>query len=233
MPFVNPDATYMHSANRVQGFHEAICDLRDDLGKAAPDARAVNLNNMSMATNSARGTLRVLHWAATGGAGTLVDALGLGDPSHLQVVADDWLRSAKLFLLLECQFQTETLFRSILTGLGRAAKDHGFFKIAKSTLQIADISDAGTKMRTLNVPAMMRNSMHANGIHHGHLGSSSTETINGIEFKFENGKKVECGHWVHIVTALKASLDVTGEVLMSPKVSAITSIDDEYAKQKR
>src|SRR4029078_4074142 len=36
--FVNPDPTYRDQANRVQTLHAAICDVRDTLGKAAPDA---------------------------------------------------------------------------------------------------------------------------------------------------------------------------------------------------
>jgi len=161
----------------------------------------------------------------------LIQALGLTKPEYINPVAEDLLRSSRLFLLVEAQFQIETLFRNILLALGKSADKQGFYNVAQDVLAAAGLPDSTAKLRVLNVPAHMRNSMHANGIHHGWKGSDTVELINGVEFRFEHGKRVQCGSWYHIVTALSASFEVIDEILGSAAVKALGSIPDAYAEQ--
>jgi hypothetical protein len=63
-----------------------------------------------MAANAATATLRLFHWAKNGGETALTQAMGLSQPEYINFVAEDMLRSSRLFLLLESQFQIETLF---------------------------------------------------------------------------------------------------------------------------
>lgn len=99
-------------------------------------------------------------------------------------------------------------------------------------LTAVSVPDATRKLRTLNVAAQIRNSMHANGIHHGWNGSDTIESIRGVEYCFEHGERVQCGSWFHIVTALTGSIEILDEVLSTPAVRGISIIPDIYAEQK-
>jgi len=230
--FENPDPTFAHQADRVHGLYQFIADIRDKHSSQEADARRVNLNNIMMAANAATTTLRLLSWAKQGGESALIQALGLSKPEYVNFVAEDLLRSTRLFLLLESQFQIETLFRNILIALGQPAGKQGFYNVAQQLLSVSGVGGAETKLRILNVGALLRNSMHSNGIHHGYKGASTLETIDGVEFRFDHGGRVQCGSWFHIVTAIRASLKIVDEILSASGVKAVALIPDEYATQR-
>ncbi len=231
MNFVNPDATFAQQADRVYGLYQQVASIRGRHGAGDTDARRVNLNNVMMAANAATSTLRLMAWAKQGGDGVLIQALGLAKPEYINPVAEDLLRSSRLFLLIESQFQIETLFRNILLAQEESAGKQGFYTVAEDVLAATGVPDSARKLRILNVPALMRNSMHANGIHHGWKCSDTIEVIMGVEFRFEHGKRVQCGSWYHIVTALSASFEIVDEILGSAPVSALRVIPDAYAEQ--
>ena len=231
MTFIHPDATFAQQAERVVGLYQQIADIRDKHGIGETDSRRVSLNNVMMAANAATATLRLMAWAKQGGDSVLIQALGLARPEYINPVAEDLLRSSRLFLLVEAQFQIEMLFRNILLALGNPAGKQGFYNVAADVLECSGVSDSPAKLRVLHVPALMRNSMHANGIHHGRKASNTIESIKGIEFRFEHGKRVQCGSWYHIVAALSASFEIVEEILASGKVKVVPSVPDIYAEQ--
>jgi hypothetical protein len=55
--------------------------------------------------------------------------------------------------------------------------------------------------------------------------------VNGVEFRVEHRKRVQCGSWYHIVTALTGSLDAVNDVFATPSVSSLNLILDEYSVQ--
>ena len=230
--FANPDSTFGEQADRVLRLYQQATDIRDKHSAADSDTRRVSLNNVAMAANAATTTLRLMDWAKRGGDGVLIQALGLAKPEYINPVAEDLLRSSRLFLLVESQFQIETAFRNVLLALGKPATKQGFYNVAEAVLQATALPDPGTRLRILNVPALLRNSMHSNGIHHGWKGADTIESIKGVEFRFEHGKRVQCGSWHHIVTALSASLEIVDEVFGSSTVKQISAIPDAYAEQK-
>jgi hypothetical protein len=231
MAFTNPDATFLQQAERVNTLYQRVGDIRDRTSSSETDTRHVNLNNVMMAANASMATLRLLDWAKRGGDGVLIQALGMARPEYINLVAEDLLRSSRLFLLLESQFQIETLFQNILLTLGRRADKQGYYNVARDLIAAAGLADPDMELRVLNVPALMRNSMHSNGIHHGWNGTDTVEVINGVEFHFQHGKRVQCGSWYHIVTALLASFDVVDEVLTSNPVKDLAEIPDRYSEQ--
>ena len=232
MAFANPDPTYGHQADRVLKLYEFATGVRDKHGTGDTDTRRVSLNNIAMAANAATATLRLLDWAKKDGEEEMTKALGLSKPEYIAFVAEDLLRASRLWLIVESQFQIETAFRNILAALGKVASTQGFYNLAKDILTVTGIADAARKRKLLNVAALMRNSMHANGIHHGWKNLDTIENIAGVEFRFEHGKRVQCGSWFHIVTALTASLEVLDEILSASAVREIVSIPDTYAVQK-
>ncbi len=232
MPFANPDATFAQQAERVFAFYQQAVDIREKHAAGDNDTRRVSLNNIAMAANAATSALRLMHWAKHGGEGLLIQALGLAKPEYINPVADDLLRASRLFLLLESQFQMETAFRNILLALGQPATRQGFHNVADAVLKAVAVADPDLKLRVLNVPALLRNSMHANGVHHGWKGTDTVETIEGAEFRFQHGKRVQCGSWYHIVTALSASLEIVDAVFSSAVIQKLANIPDVYAEQK-
>jgi hypothetical protein len=227
MVTTNIDATYGHSADRVQRLHIQVSDLLALYSGQSTDARRVNLNNILMATGAAQATLRLIQWAFDTGGDPLVKILKLSRPEYLSFVSEDMLRSSKHFLLLEGQFQIEALFYNILRALGVAKPPRGFYKIASAVVNEAALSQPADKVSSLNVAALMRNSMHANGVHSG--STIVRKTINGLDYVFEPGKPVSCAHWAHVTTALSASIGIVDEILRSQKVSACRDIPDLYS----
>jgi hypothetical protein len=71
------------------------------------------------------------------------------------------------------------------------------------------------------VPAWLRNTLHANGIHYW---PDKTITIDGMEYIFERGKRINCGSWNHIFHAIRSSLKVYEEIFMSKRVREIEYI---------
>jgi hypothetical protein len=154
MAFMNPDATFLQQAGRVNTLYQRVGDIRDRSSSSETDARRVNLNNVMMTANASMATLRLLNWAKRDGDGVLIQALGLARPEYINLVAEDLLRSSRLFLLLESQFQIETLFRNILLALGRRADKRGYYNVAKDVIATAGLADRDLKLRVPNVPAL-------------------------------------------------------------------------------
>src|SRR3989442_15851809 len=125
--FQNPDATFADQADRVFRLYDLVGELRDKLGRNAPDARQVCLNNIMMAANASVATLRILHWAKEGGEPVLTKALGLSKPEYINPVAEDLLRSIRLHLLVEYQFQVEAHLIRVARALGIDQTSTSFF----------------------------------------------------------------------------------------------------------
>jgi hypothetical protein len=165
MAFMNPDATFLQQADRVNTLYHRVGDIRDRSSSSETDARSVNLNNVMMTANAGMATLRLLSWAKRGGDGVLIQALGLARPEYINLVAEDLLRSSRLFLVLESQFQIETLSRNILLALGRRADKRGYYSVAKDVIATTGLADRDLKLRVLNISASPLSGMSTE---HGH-----------------------------------------------------------------
>lgn len=229
MTFVDPDKTFRQQADRLQRLHAGYWDLADSLATNPKDARRVNLMNVAGAIGHDEAILRLMSFIKDGGGEQVIAAgLGLREPQYINNVASDLMRGGRLHMLVEAQFQLEALFASVLTAAGKPFRPT-FYDKAKQLLSFAGVADTDHKLTLLQVPAWMRNSMHANGIHHGHQGASHSFTIEGITFDFEHGKPVRCGGVIHIETALRSSLEITKEVFTSVPVQALGFVPEAYS----
>ncbi len=140
---------------------------------------------------------------------------------------DDTLRLAFITLY---QFQVENMLRNLLVALGHSDAPSAFYRIAEAILNAVTIHDIQTKLRTLNVVALLRNSLHSNGIHTSSNRSSMQIDINGVPYNFVYGDRVRCAGWAYIIHALDAGLDVIEEILLSPEIVALPDpVNDRYA----
>lgn len=153
--------------------------------------------------------------------------LGLSSPTNLGPGVSDIEIFTKLSLVPLFQFQVENLFKNLLRELGESNIPSQYYRIVKKLLEVLDIEDIATKLDILSIPANIRNSLHANGIHHGR---AVVVDVNGISYSFQDGKKVSCAGWLHITNIFHAVVDIIEEILHSSKVRAIEGpIKDQYS----
>ncbi|MCH7479130.1 MAG: hypothetical protein IIA14_13655, partial [SAR324 cluster bacterium] len=83
------------------------------------------------------------------------------------------------------------------------------------------------KSKSLKVLALIRNSLHHNGIHRGDLAHFA---IVGVDFDFAKGKKVPCAGWQHVAHAIGSVIVAINEILTSPEINGLPPpVRDEYA----
>lgn len=135
----------------------------------------------------------------------------------------------RLSLAVLVHFKIDNLFQNILKHIERTPtpRKRGFYHTSSKVLQAASISDTGYEKDVLTALANIRNSLHGNGIHKS---PSMSVQIDGVDFEFKEGQKVECASWSHIATAILGSIDVLEKVLMSSNIKGITDeIKDEFS----
>lgn len=224
-------ATLADKAQRVLEYLHAVLDLRDRVNAPEGDARNVMLNNLAAVANGAGGALLAFDSIGAQGEEVAKGVFRVPNPDGVKLVANDAIRAARLFLVLETQFQIENGFRSLLRVLEPAGQASKFYQIARRMLELAQVQDVDAKKGVLMVPAHLRNSMHANGVHHGYQGQDTITTIDGVVYEFRHGQRVSCGGWGHIIHALTASLCVVQEILTSLAVTQLEFVPDAYAAQ--
>jgi hypothetical protein len=134
----------------------------------------------------------------------------------------------RLGFLVMFQFQVENLLANLLRETQGKSKAKGFFKIAEEI--VSSLPNPQRKLELLNTPALIRNSLHTNGIHHGYNSQSSKVTIDGHTCKFDHLQKVNCAGWGDIALACNESISVVEEILNAPAVRALVGpIMDHYA----
>ncbi len=209
--------------------------LRGSFRYSDQDARALALNNVIMTAEGAVMTLNLLHVWQTGGTelGRQITTLvGISPTTRKQGDLDRGCRSmsynARFALLLICQFQIENCLRNIGRELGlEPLIGSGFYKTAKAVVT-SRLGLSADRLDTLMVAAMIRNTLHSNGIHNSHFGDKTT-VIDGVAYEFLVGKKFQCATWGHVAHALEGSIGVLDEVFNHPDVIGIPDpMFDQY-----
>ena len=159
--------------------------------------------------------------------------IGLTDVNEksVKLMGDSLHKSSKLSLILIGQFQIENSISNISEALGISSGIKGFYNKAKMLIDY--LGFGYDKFEALNTGALIRNSLHSNGIHNGYQGTSSHITLKGgVQYDFNNGEKVSCASLPHIAHALECSLEVLDEIISSNQVKSYTElIEDTYVAQ--
>jgi len=115
--------------------------------------------------------------------------------------------------LLMFLFLIEGFLGSVNSKLKNKCKKCGYKKLAIHVLKELKIPNINNeKVDILNVPALVRNCLHAEG---KHTRENDQGTIDGILFKFVKGKKHYYGSWEHTIFFCDRILDVLKEILQS------------------
>lgn len=223
--------TLAEKASRVREYLEGVLDLRERTNAPEGDARNVMLNNMAAVANGAGGALLAFDYVGQQGEELAAGVFRVPNAEGVKYVANDAVRASRLFLLLETQFQIENGLRNLLRAIEPQSRLNKFHQIAGRMIELAQLNDADQKKAILMVPAHLRNSMHANGVHHGYREQDTVTTVYGVTYEFRHGQRVSCGGWGHIVHSLTSSVRVVEGIISSPVVSALPSVTDAYAAQ--
>ncbi|AIF84157.1 hypothetical protein NTE_02102 [Candidatus Nitrososphaera evergladensis SR1] len=127
------------------------------------------------------------------------------------------------------QFRIENLIVNILDCLDGKKVTRSYLKNAETLLSLITVQDKTECLNILKVLQHIRNSLHSNGVHNN---ATMSISINGCEFDFRNGQKVQSASWSHIIVALAATFEVLEKILSSSEVKAIPQpIRDHYIEQ--
>jgi hypothetical protein len=150
-------------------------------------------------------------------------------PQGVQMAGDMLNQSSRFGFVVLGQFQIENALRNVSRELRLPSGGTGFYRVANAV--IAAVGLPADRMDILNTPARLRNSLHANGIHHRQHPSETTRVVvAGVQYDFIDGRPVRCAAWEHIAHALEASIGVLEEVFLTPAVQAIQDpMMDHYA----
>ena len=136
-------------------------------------------------------------------------------------------KCSKLSLLVLAQFQIENCLRSLARDINICVYNLGFYKVAQKLL--VELGIKRDRLEILNTPALLRNSLHKNGIHTGYGGKNTLFVIDGVKYEFLDGKRVQCATWEHTAHALEASINILDELFHTNKVLALPDpIIDQY-----
>jgi len=148
----------------------------------------------------------------------------------VQMAGDILDKQQKLGFLVIFQFQVENLFMNLLREIESTSNLKGFRKIAKEIISLLSLPDSDRKLEILNTSALIRNSLHSNGIHHGYKSQSSKISLDGCEFEFNHLQKVTCAGWGHIILSCNESVSVIEDILNTSSVRELKDpIMDQYA----
>lgn len=94
-------------------------------------------------------------------------------------------------------------------------------------LRAAGLPQGSHEHKVLYALADIRNSFHNNGIHDA---GDLRVAIDGIDFEFTKGQRVECASFTHVIVAVDANADVLRKILLSETIGGIAeSIRDPFA----
>ena len=230
----NQCKSYAEQSTCVDALAGKCQELRKRLGYSDPDARSVALNNLISISRACQMHLNLMDSWNRGDEGVrqvIPQLIGLQTVTVESVnMSGDYLNKfSRLGFGVLAQFQIENVLRNISRELGIKRNSTGFYRTASSLLKILNIPD--DRMDILNVPARIRNSLHANGIHHrSHPSEKETVIIEGIEYTFKDGERVSCAGWEHIAHAFSHSVGVLDEIFHTPEVMALSDpLMDRYA----
>ena len=157
--------------------------------------------------------------------------LGMQNPSANQTntIGRIIRNTSKMSLIVLGQFQVENCLKLISEAIGIKLST-GFYNISKTLLNELGLNK--DMVDVLNTGALIRNSLHSNGIHHGFNDGDFSSNIDGIKYEFKHGKKVSCATFPHIAHALEGSLIVLDEIFNTAKVIAIVTLKDQHIPQQ-
>lgn len=203
-------------------------------GYGDTDTRTSSLVNIRFVGYSAMANANLLYnWSLQNDTKEIIPALlGLVDVNEksVQLMGDSIHKTSKLSLILIGQFQIENCIQNLSSALGLNSNSPGFYNKANTLINHLGIN--ADRLEILNTGALIRNSLHSNGIHNGFRNTDFHVTIGGVDYDFLHDQKVSCASLPHISHSLEHSIIVLDEIINTQEVKQITNlIEDKYVSQ--
>lgn len=226
-------ASYSEQAECVACLIAKIEDVRTRFGYSDQDARSIALNNVRSIAYATQMVLNLLDsWCIGNEAvrASIPQVLGLTSVTDRSVeVAGRALRkTTKLSLILLGQFQIENCLHNLARELNVGTPNQGFFPLAELLVKFLDLHRS--LVDELNVPALIRNSLHGpQGIHSGYQGCDTVTSLGEVTYEFRHQQRVLCATVEHIAHALESSIGILATVFGTPEVGALEDpVMDQY-----
>ncbi len=152
----------------------------------------------------------------------MMTLLGVSRPDDLESCLDDLNRNARISFVTVVQFALENCIERVLDAIPSQKALGSFSKSSGQLIDVTELEDPSSKHDILMVPAWIRNTLHAGGVHSRR---SKTVVIDGEAYEFQEGKRVECASWSHLLHAFRSALAVYEQILCSTPVVSIWRID--------
>lgn len=208
-------------------------DVRTRYGYSDEDARSVALNNMRSVAYSTQMVLNLLdNWCigdeSVRAAIPQLLGLTLVTDRSVKVDGDALHKNTKLSLALLGQFQIENCLRNLARELNTGQPPpKAFFSLAQSLVGRLGLPEG--LVADLNVAALIRNSLHSNGIHSGYQGLDTVATLEEVTYEFRHQQRVSCATVEHIAHALESSINILATIFSTPEVGALDDpVMDQY-----
>lgn len=223
--------SYVEQSDCVASLAERAAQLDQGLPYDDYDARRIAFSNMVSVARAGQMMLNLFDsWTRQPGSQVIPQLLGITPATEAAVnsAGEMLAKTSKLALVVNGQFQIENLLRTLSTQLHLPTDQTGFYRIADQLVQRLAFDQ--TDLATLNVAALIRNSLHRNGIHFGYQGADTITVLDGVRYEFPHEDRVQCAGWEHIAHALESSLDVLERIVEHPEVAALPHpIMDQYS----
>jgi len=151
----------------------------------------------------------------------ILTSLDLANITDLSNMLTDLNKNAKTSFITMVQFALENCIVRIIEAILGVNPQRDFNQNANLIVGLSGISEAERKMELMMLPAWIRNTLHANGIHNR---QNRTIVVDGESYIFERGQRISCGSWSHIFHAVFHSLSVVEEIFISDRISTIEQI---------
>jgi len=222
---------YNEKAECVNSLFEKCIYYFKSNGYPTTDTRSAVFNNIKFTAYATFGNTYLIHsWTIKENSEIIPPLLGMKKKVTLEditLMADSLEHSSKLALILIGQFQIENCIENVNNALGLSTGSSGFFKKAKTILD--HVGMGNDKIQVLNTGALIRNSLHSNGIHRGFRNSDFHSIIEGVNYDFIHDIKVTCASLPHIAHLLESSVNILNDIINSPQVKSHSNlIEDKY-----
>lgn len=222
----HPAKTWEERGLQVQTLKDKCNDLLQKLHLPKDDARTLGIVHVRQFCNTLAAVPIKLSQNAEirENVPIIMKILGLNNPNDLNTCLGDLNDNAKASFVTVVQFALENCVKRVLYAIPGEKARGGFSKSCRRLIEVTKLADPSIKYEILMVPARIRNSLHAGGV--PSRGSNPVD-IDGERYVFENGKRVACASWSHLIHAFYHGLYIYEEMLCSPKVKMIPRIPAE------
>ncbi|MBM4033668.1 MAG: hypothetical protein FJ291_18060 [Planctomycetes bacterium] len=222
MTFVRAE-NWRERGMQVQAIKDKCHAIVERLGLGEDDARVQAIVHVRQFCNTLAAAPIKLQQSAErpNNVPALLAVLGLSSTADLKSMLGDLNKNAKLSFLTMVQFALENCVNQVLDAMTGKRAIRPFSRAVRLLAERAGIQPFQAKLDALLVPAWMRNSLHANGIHRH---DTRIFVVEGEPYAFVEGKRVQCASWSHVLHAVVCSLSVYEEMLTSNAVSALSRI---------